>query len=348
MAKGEVWCGQNHIFRRFFMGKAKFEMGRESFSAHEVGENLQARGSKEKPQSIAMRVSRISILVNMLLSAGKLLAGILASSGAMVSDAVHSASDVFSTIIVMIGIRISGKAADKEHPYGHERMECVAAILLAVVLALTGLKIGASGIEKISAGNYGELQVPGIAALAAAVISILVKEWMYWYTRFHAKRINSSALMADAWHHRSDALSSVGAFVGIFGARMGFPVMDPLASVVISIFILKAAYDIFQDAIDKMVDKACDDKVEKELRDFVLGQEGVLGIDLLRTREFGSRIYVDVDIIADGRLTLSESHKIAERVHSGIEKNFEQVKHIMVHVNPGEPPKERMVLGEEL
>ncbi len=306
------------------------------------------RGSGKDPQHVAMQVSRISILINMLLSAGKLLAGIFASSGAMISDAVHSASDVFSTIIVMIGIRMSNKAADKEHPYGHERMECVAAILLSVVLALTGLKIGAAGIEKISAGSYSSLQIPGTAALAAAVISILVKEWMYWYTRFHAKKINSAALMADAWHHRSDALSSVGAFIGIFGARMGFPVMDPLASVVISFFILKAAYDIFRDAVDKMVDKACDDKVEKELRDFVLRQEGVLGIDLLRTREFGSRIYVDVDIIADGRLTLSESHRIADRVHNGIEKNFDQVKHIMVHVNPGEPSQKSMILGEEI
>lgn len=295
----------------------------------------QENGEK-KQQDMAMYVSRISILVNLLLSAVKLAAGIAAASGAMVSDAVHSASDVFSTVIVMVGIRMSGKAADKEHPYGHERMECVAAIILAVVLALTGLQIGSSGVRKIAAGNYGDLQVPGILALAAAVLSIAVKEWMYWYTRFYAKKINSAALMADAWHHRSDALSSVGAFIGIFGARMGFPVMDPAASVVISIFILKAAYDIFKDAVDKMVDKACDDEVEQALRNFVLDQEGVLGIDLLRTREFGNKIYVDVDIIADGSQTLAESHGIADRVHDGIEKNFEQVKHIMVHVNPQE------------
>lgn len=285
-------------------------------------------------EQTAMRVSRVSILVNLLLSAGKLAAGILASSGAMVSDAVHSASDVFSTIIVMVGIRMSGKAADREHPYGHERMECVAAILLAVVLAITGFKIGASGLGKIVSGNYAELATPGILALAAAVISVAVKEWMYWYTRFYAKKIKSSALMADAWHHRSDSLSSVGAFIGILGARLGFPVMDPLASVIICLFILKAAYDIFKDAIDKMVDRACAPELEKELREFVLVQEGVQGIDQLRTRTFGSRIYVDVDIIADGSLPLREAHKIAEGVHSGIEKKFDQVKHIMVHVNP--------------
>lgn len=285
-------------------------------------------------EQTAMRVSRVSIFVNLLLSVGKLAAGLLASSGAMISDAIHSASDVFSTIIVMVGIRMSGKAADKEHPYGHERMECVAAILLAVVLAITGFKIGISGIEKITSGNFEELAVPGVLALAAAVISVAVKEWMYWYTRFYAKKIKSSALMADAWHHRSDSLSSIGAFIGILGARLGFPVMDPLASVIICLFILKAAYDIFKDAIDKMVDRACDPELEKELREFVLVQKGVQGIDLLRTRTFGSRIYVDVDIIADGSMPLREAHKIAERVHDGIEKEFDQVKHIMVHVNP--------------
>ena len=285
-------------------------------------------------EQTAMRVSKISIVVNVLLSAGKLAAGILASSGAMLSDAVHSASDVFSTIIVMIGIRMSGKAAYREHPYGHERMECVAAILLAVVLALTGFKIGASGLEKISSGNYGELAVPGILALVAAVVSVLVKEWMYWYTRFYAKKIKSPALMADAWHHRSDSLSSIGAFIGILGARLGFQVMDPAASVVICLFILKAAYDIFKDAIDKMLDTACDPSLEKELREFVLIQSGVQGIDLLRTRTFGSRIYVDVDIRADGSMSLREAHGIAEHVHDEIEGQFEQVKHIMVHVNP--------------
>lgn len=285
-------------------------------------------------EQTAMHVSKVSIVINVLLSAAKLAAGIFASSGAMISDAIHSASDVFSTFIVMIGIRISGKAADEKHPYGHERMECVAAVILAVVLAVTGLQIGISGLGKITSGDYDSLKVPGVLALAAAVVSIVVKEWMYWYTRHYAKKINSPALMADAWHHRSDSLSSIGAFIGILGARMGFPVMDPIASVVICFFILKAAYDIFRDAIDKMVDTACDPAVEQELHNFVLDIDGVQGIDLLRTRTFGSRIYVDVDIIADGNMKLKDAHKIAEHVHDEIESTFSQVKHIMVHVNP--------------
>ena len=285
-------------------------------------------------EKVAMKVSTVSIVGNVLLSAFKLLAGVLASSGAMVSDAIHSASDVISTVVVIIGIRLSGKASDKEHPYGHERMECVAAILLATILAFTGLGIGYTAIAKILSGNYGDLTVPGVLALVAALVSIAVKEGMYWYTRSHAKKINSSALMADAWHHRSDALSSVGALVGIAGARLGYPVCDAVASLCICFFIEKAAYDIFKDAIDKMVDKACDENLEDSLKHCALEQERVLGVDLLRTRVFGNRVYVDIEISADGDASLRDAHKIAEHVHDAIEQSFSSVKHIMVHVNP--------------
>ena len=290
--------------------------------------------SENEFEKAAMKVSAVSIVANVLLSAFKLLAGILASSGAMVSDAIHSASDVISTVVVIIGIRLSGKASDKEHPYGHERMECVAAIILATILAFTGLGIGYTAVAKILSGNYGELTVPGVLALVAAVVSIAVKEGMYWYTRSYAKKINSSALMADAWHHRSDALSSVGALVGIAGARLGYPVCDAIASLGICFFIEKAAYDIFKDAIDKMVDKACDEKLEDSLKNCALEQEGVLGVDLLRTRVFGNRVYVDIEISADGDASLRDAHKIAEHVHDAIEQSFSSVKHIMVHVNP--------------
>lgn len=289
---------------------------------------------KTEFEKTAMRVSFVSIAVNIILSVFKFLAGIFANSAAMVSDAVHSASDVFSTIVVIIGIKISGKASDKDHPYGHERLECVAAIVLATILAVTGLGIGYTALTKIVSGAYDELAVPGTLALVAAIISIATKEGMYLYTRISAKRIDSSALMADAWHHRSDALSSVGALIGIGGAMLGFPILDAVASLVICFFIEKAAYDIFKDAVDKMVDKACDDETENALKQCVLSQEGVLGIDLLRTRVFGNKIYVDIEIRADAKETLREAHSTAEKVHDAIEKNFTKVKHIMVHVNP--------------
>lgn len=285
-------------------------------------------------ERVAMRVSVNSMLVNIFLSVFKLAAGLAAYSGAMVSDAVHSASDVFSTIVVMIGIKISGKESDEEHPYGHERFECVAAILLAVVLCLTGLGIGYSGIRRIAEG--GVIAVPGLLALAAAVLSIIVKEAMYWYTRNAAKRINSGALMADAWHHRSDALSSVGSMAGILGARMGYPQCDSIASIVICVFIVKAAYDIFKDSVDKMTDKACTREQVEAIRQVILGEDGVLGIDKLQTRLFGSRVYVDIEICADSAKTLEEAHGIAQRVHDAVETQFSDVKHCMVHVNPEE------------
>ena len=288
----------------------------------------------KQEHNLAYKVSAVSIAVNLILSFVKLLAGILASSGAMISDAVHSASDVFSTIIVIVGVVMSRKKSDSNHQYGHERMECMASLLLAAVLALTGAGIGVNGIKKIVGGNYDTLAVPGMLALIAAIVSIAVKEWMYWYTRAAAKRINSGALMADAWPHRSDALSSVGAFVGIFGARMGYPVLDAAASVVICVFIGKAAFDIFRDAMDKMVDKSCSDELVGKMREVVQREKGVIRIDDMKTRLFGDRIYVDVEFSADGRKSLEESHDIAERVHGAIEREFPTVKHCMVHVNP--------------
>jgi len=290
--------------------------------------------SSESCEQIAMRVSFRTIIGNAALSALKLFAGIFANSAALVSDAVHSLSDVFSTFIVMIGVKLANKKADREHPYGHERFECVAAIVLSIVLFATGAGIGWVGIQKVIAGNHEELLIPGLLALVVAIVSIAAKEGMYWYTRAAAKKIDSAALMADAWHHRSDALSSVGGFVGILGARLGFPILDPLASVVICLFILKVAFDIFQDAIGKMTDRSADEKIETEMCKAILSQDSVIGIDLLKTRLFGNKIYVDVEISVDGTKALNEAHEIAQQVHDIIESNFPKVKHCTVHVNP--------------
>ena len=285
-------------------------------------------------QQVVNRVSVITILANAVLSVFKLMAGVIAHSNAMISDAVHSASDVFSTVVVIIGVKLASKESDKEHPYGHERLECVAAIVLAMVLLFTGLEIGLQAMRAIVKGDYSNMEVPGMLALIAAIISIVVKEVMYWYTRHYAKKIDSSALMADAWHHRSDALSSVGALIGIGGAMLGFPIMDSIASLVIFIFIVKAAYDIFKDAVDKMVDHSCDKAMEHSIYESVLTHSEVLGIDLLQTRIFGNKIYVDVEIQVNGSYTLQHAHEIAEEVHDKIEADFPKVKHIMVHVNP--------------
>ena len=292
------------------------------------------KATENEFERVVKKVSFITIVQNALLALFKLIAGIFAHSSAMISDAIHSASDVFSTIVVIIGVKAAAKESDKEHPYGHERMECVAAIALAIVLFITGLEIGLSALKNIINGNYGELKVPGMLALIAAIVSILAKEAMYWYTRHYAKKVDSSALMADAWHHRSDALSSIGAFIGIGGAMLGYPVMDSIASLVIFAFIAKAAFDIFRDALSKMVDHACDEETEKAIYECALSHKEVLGIDLLQTRTFGNKIYVDIEIQVDGTYTLLKAHEIAEEVHENIEKSFTKVKHIMVHVNP--------------
>ncbi len=286
-----------------------------------------------KEKSVAERVSLNTIFYNLLLTLFKLFAGLFSHSSAMISDAVHSASDVLSTVIVLVGVRLAGKNSDEAHQYGHERLECVAAILLSVMLVFTGAGIGAAGIKSLV---WKRLQIitPGTFALIAAIVSIIVKELMFRYTASAAKKTNSGALMADAWHHRSDALSSIGSFAGILGAKIGFPALDPLASVVICIFVLKAAAEIFVDAVGKMTDRAASAETVQKIREVTLAENGVIMIDDLKTRKFGDKIYIDLEISVDAKLPLLEAHAIAERVHNSIEENVPFVKHCMVHVNP--------------
>ena len=282
---------------------------------------------------IVIKLGAVGIVGNVALSSFKLAAGIVGNSGAMISDAVHSMSDVFATMIAWFGVHQSKKDADDEHPYGHERVECVASLILGLILLATGIGIGFNGIMTIARGDYA---APGRIALLAAAVSIITKEAMFWYTMHYAKLLNSDAFKADAWHHRSDALSSVGSLVGIGGAILGFPVMDPIASVVICIFILKVAFDIIKDAFAKMLDTACSEEFEEDLREFIASHEGVEAVDLLQTRLFGSRVYVDIEIAVDGEMKLRQAHDIAENVHDGIEEKYKDVKHVMVHVNPTE------------
>lgn len=285
---------------------------------------------------IIRQVTAVGITGNIVLVLFKLYAGISGKSGAMVSDAVHSLSDVFATFVAFIGVRISRKAPDKDHPYGHDRFECLASMILGIILLGTGIGIGVSGVKTILAGNFDSIQPPAFIALIAAVVSIITKEAMFWYTRFFAKKINSSAFMADAWHHRSDALSSVGSLAGIAGARMGFPVMDSAASVIICLFILKVGFDILKDAVNKVLDTSCGDEWDAEMTKFIVSQPDVRGVDLLQSRKFGDKIYLDVEISVDGSLNLSDAHKIAERVHDTVEKEHPEIKHIMIHENPTE------------
>ena len=200
---------------------------------------MRARTSTpDDAKRVTMQVSTVGIVSNAVLTVFKLVAGIVAHSSAIVADAVHSASDILGSLIVMIGAVFSHKAADASHPYGHEKLECIASILLGNILVVVGAAIGYAGVMKIVRGET--LAAPGVLALIAAVVSIVVKEGLYWYTIAAAKRIRSVSLKAEAWHHRSDALSSIGSFAGVLGARLGVPILDPIASIVICLFIFKA------------------------------------------------------------------------------------------------------------
>lgn len=278
-----------------------------------------------------LKVSLITIIINIVLFAIKLIAGILGNSSAMISDAIHSLSDVLSTFIVIVGLKISNKESDDRHQYGHERLENVASLILAFILLITGFMIGVNGLKNVYNNTF---VIPNVIALIASIISIIVKEWMYWYTIIVAKKYNSDSLKADAWHHRSDALSSIGSLIGISASMLGLLFMDVVAGIIIAIIIIKIAIEIFIDSINKMIDCSCDESTLNKIRYLVLETNGVEGIDDIKTRIFGNKIYIDLEIIADKNITFEEAHNIAHNVHDILEEKIVDVKHCMVHINP--------------
>ena len=288
-------------------------------------------------EQIGNRTILITVVMNIFLSLIKLLAGFIGHSTSMISDGVHSLSDVISSIGVFIGLRISQKPADIDHPYGHEKFEAVLSKILAFILFLTGLSIGYSAIETIVSSSY---IIPKMMTIWADLLSIGVKEWMYHYTIRQAKKIESTALAADAWHHRSDSLSSIGALIGIIGARLGFPILDPLAALVITLIILKVAIEIFVEATNQVIDKAASPELVNEIIQQIQSVNGVLAIDSLKTRVHSNRIYVDLEISVEATLSLIEAHTIAEAVHYQLEQNIHKIKHCTVHVNPLKLPSD--------
>lgn len=289
-------------------------------------------GSKER-EKLILSVSYLSIVINCLLSVFKLLSGYFGHSISMVSDGIHSLSDVLSTFIVILGVKLSSKSADKGHPYGHERLESAMSIVLAVLLLIVGLGIGQKGILNVINYQTLEIQEPGFVNIIAAIVSIITKEGMYWVTYLVGKKVDSSMLKADAWHHRSDALSSIGSLIGVVGARY-FILTDSIASIVICLFIIKIAVDIFRDAMSKLVDEACDAVLQEEIVNEILSIVGVEHIDDIKTRQFADKVYVDAEIAVDGNLRVVDGHEIAQKVHDSVEKLDLRIKHCTVHVNP--------------
>ncbi len=311
---------------------------------HDIASVIEPRVDAAKDDEIRERnrtvaqMSAVGIGGNVLLAVFKLVAGIIGNSMALVSDAVHSTSDVLATAVAYVGDRISRREADENHPYGHERFEQLASAVLALILASVGIGIGVAGVQTaldiVSADGAAVGEAPGVLALVAATVSIAVKEAMFWYTRHGARAIGSDVFMADAWHHRSDALSSVAALIGVGAARLGFPLGDPIASIVICLFVLKVAWDVGRDAVGKLVDETGGEELNALITQHVLSCEGIDHIDSVLTRQFGSQFYADVEVAMDGTLSLDEAHRRAEAVHDLIERECPDVKHVTVHVNP--------------
>ncbi len=289
--------------------------------------------------SSANRVTWTGFFVNLALTAGKLAAGIIGHSEAMIADAVHSLSDFATDIVVLASFRVVGKPADKEHDYGHGKYETLATAIIGVALLLVGAGIFWSGACRIWAvvvkGQH--IPAPGMIAMAAAVVSIVVKEWLYRYTVRVGKKIESQAVIANAWHHRSDAFSSIGTMLGIGGAILlgdKWHILDPLAAIVVSFFIVKVAFEISSGSVKELVEESLDDEAEAEIVGIASGIPGVGDPHKLRTRRIGHDIAVDLHIRVDPDLHVQEAHDIASEVETRIRKRFGETTIVSIHVEP--------------
>ncbi len=284
------------------------------------------------------KVTLVGSIVNLLLVCVKAVAGVVGHSAAMISDAVHSLSDFITDIVVLIFVRISAQPQDEGHDYGHGKFETLATLLIGLALAAAAIGIVVSGATKLARWLQGEpLQTPGKIALWAALISIAVKEILFQYTRIKGRKLQSKALEANAWHHRSDALSSIGAAIGIGGAILLGPrwaVLDPLASIVVGAMLVKVAWDLLGPSFGELTDSSLPAETEQEMLEIIKAVPGVQDPHNLRTRRIGNRIAAEVHIRLDGSQTLKDAHDKATEVESRFKARFGSQSHIIVHMEP--------------
>lgn len=273
----------------------------------------------------------IGLVGNVLLTAFKAYAGAVAGSKAMVADSLHSASDIVASTVVLVGLRVAKRPADAQHPYGHGKAESITAKIIGLILMGAGFQIGYTSLR---AALSGVVSPPGILALAAAVTSIVTKEGLYQYKIRVGRRLNSPAVVASAYEHRSDAMSSVAALVGIAGARLGVPWLDPVAGAVVSAFVIKMGWDIAVRAIDELMDKAVGADVLEQIRSVALTVVGVETVDDVVARTTGPYTLVDMKIHVDPSLSVGEGHDVATRVRAEIMRAVANVEGVMVHVEP--------------
>ena len=284
------------------------------------------------------RVTLVGSIVNLLLVCLKAVAGLAGHSAAMISDAVHSLSDFVTDIVVLVFVRVSGRPKDEDHDFGHGKYETIATFFIGIALAAAAVGIVVSGAQKLAAWLQGaELQTPGMLALWAALISIIVKELLYQYTRIKGRHLDSPALVANAWHHRSDALSSIGAAIGIGGAILlgkRWAVLDPLASIVVGAMLVKVAWELLGPSFRELTDSSLPANTEAEMLEIIRGVEGVKDPHNLRTRRIGKLIAAEVHIRLDGTQSLSDAHEKASEVERRFKQHFGPQSHIIVHMEP--------------
>lgn len=293
--------------------------------------------SNEREKEI-YKVTIVGSFVNFLLLIFKFVSGIVGHSAAMIADAVHSLSDFVTDILVLVFVKISSKPADKDHRYGHGKFETLATAIIGVVLLAVGIGIFYQGATSIYAVYNGQvLSSPGYIALIAAAVSIVSKEAVYWYTTIKGKKLNSQAVVANAWHHRSDAFSSIGTLLGIGGAILGgekWAVLDPIAAVVVSIFIVKVAIGILNGSLQELLEHALPKTVQEEIKQLILSVDGVSEPHHLRTRRVGSNYAIEVHIRMDGNLSLNEAHHITSLVEKKLKEKYGEGTNLSVHAEP--------------
>lgn len=284
------------------------------------------------------KVTIVGSIVNFLLLVFKFFAGIAGHSAAMLADAVHSLSDFITDIVVIVFVRIAGKPEDKGHDYGHGKYETLATAIIGLLLLCVGFGIfwnGASSIYTFLRGR--QLESPGVVALVAALVSIVSKEILYQYTVIQGKKLNSQAVIANAWHHRSDALSSIGTAIGIGGAILlgdHWRVLDPVAAVVVSFFIMKVSVRLLIPCVDELLEKSLPEDVEKEIEQTVLSFPGVSQPHHLRTRRIGNYYAIELHVRMDGKITLEEAHSTATAIENKLKEMFGKGTHVGIHVEP--------------
>jgi len=284
------------------------------------------------------KVTLIGGAVNVLLLAFKFIAGIVGHSAAMIADAIHSLSDFATDVVVLVFVKISGKPQDKSHDYGHGKYETLATTLIGVALLAVGIGIGYNGVVKVIDWFHGEqLEAPGMLAFWAAIVSIVLKELTYQYTVRQGRKLNSPAVEANAWHHRSDALSSIGTAVGIGGAVLlsdRWTVLDPAASVIVSIFIIKVSLDLLKNGLGELTERSLPDDVEEEIVGVVASFDGVVEPHDLRTRRIGSHYAMEMHILMDGNISLHAAHDTADAIENALKERFGEKTHVAIHIEP--------------